>query len=136
MAFETISTLSDLVEVPGKLDNYDFSVVNMKQPYPDLCMELMNKIIRSSKLIHAALMIFPTEIIYFNSSKQKEDKEIVDNLEFAILFGKFPILISPLKMAYCELSQVSDEVEQGQDTAQCSDTACRYCYGGDGHCLQ
>ena len=128
--FETISAVNDLVEMPGKLKDFDFIVINMKESQPDFCMALMNSIIRSDKPSHAALMIFPSEgvqfenlsflrnislgqmetfkivPIYFSDCKQPSDKEIFENLVFAVLLGKFSILISPLKMAYRDLTQV------------------------------
>ena len=127
--FEEISNVKDLQENPGKLDEFDTIILNMKQSQPDLCMELMNKIVRSDKPNQCALMIFPSEIlqfenisclrnnslgqmeklkivpIYFNDSKQTTDNDVVENLVFGILFGRFSVLISPLKMAYSNLSQ-------------------------------
>jgi hypothetical protein len=42
-------------------------IVNFKNAHPDFCLELINKLIRSDKIMHAALMIFELETQQFEN---------------------------------------------------------------------
>ena len=83
--FEEISDVKDLQENPGKLDEYDTIILNMKQSQPDLCMELMNKIVRSDKPNHAALLIFPSEILQYEN--------IIKEILHCCMFLKHPYFL-------------------------------------------
>ena len=136
VSFEEINEVKEVLERKHDLDNYDFLVLNLKQGQQDLCMEVMLTVMRSPKLFIAALFVFPLESlqfetltclrnmylgemekvkilpVYFNSLKQKIEGEMCENLEFGILFGKFSILLPPLKRSYSSICYISEIVEK------------------------
>ena len=137
--YHEVSSLKDFGEHAAKLDGHDMVIVYFNNAQADFYMEIINKMIRSEESMHAALLIFQNESqqfdnlacirshslgemekfqilpVYFNSFKQKvpDKSEILENLVFGVLFGRFSILNPPLKRAYSSLSSssLSDIVE-------------------------
>ena len=134
--FVEIVNIKDLETSATPLDPFDMMIVNFKDAQPDFCLELINKLIRSDKIMHAALMIFESESqqfenlsclrsnsfgdmerfkivpVYFNKFKQKlgEKGMFLENMSFGILFGRFSVLSPPLKRAYRNLDNLTEIV--------------------------
>ena len=130
VSFEEVKGLKEMQEKNGYFDNFDFVIANLKSGQPDLCMDIMHTVIRSDKVFHAAILMFPLESlqfealtclrnmslgemekmkilpIFFNNSRQKTNGEVWENMDFSILFGKFNILIPPLKRGYSGLFNI------------------------------
>ena len=134
--FVEIVTIKDFETIATPLDPFDMMIVNFKNAHPDFCLELINKLIRSDKIMHAALMIFELETqqfenlsclrsnsfgdmerfkivpVYFNNFKQKlgDKGRFLENMSYGILFGRFSVLIPPLKRAYRNLDNLPEIV--------------------------
>ena len=134
VSFVAIVEMKEIIEKKDIIDKLDFLILNLKSAQQDLCLLIMNMIISTSNVFSAGLLVFPSESlqfesltclrnmffgetikiwpIYFNSLKQKNDGKICENMDFGILFGKFSVLVPPLKRAYSHLGNISEIVKK------------------------
>ena len=134
VSFEEIDETKELVDYD--FDSFDFVILNLKEAQSDLCMKVMNNVTKSPRVFVAAMMLFPSEDlqfetlsclrsmclgdmeklkivpIYFINMKQKSDGKMCENMDFGILFGKFSVLLPPLKRAYSDLVNLNDIVKK------------------------
>ena len=115
-------------------NKHDTIVVLMKYFKKELCSDLINRIIRSGKPMHAILLVLPSEKDHFQvishlrnqSVDMIEDFKIIpivfnktidttddvhENLTHGILFGKFVILNPPLKVYYRNIADLISIVD-------------------------
>ena len=115
-------------------NKHDTIVVLMKYFKKELCSDLINRIIRSVKPMHAILLVLPSEKDHFQvishlrnqSVDMIEDFKIIpivfnktidtaddvhENLTHGILFGKFVILNPPLKVYYRNIADLISIVD-------------------------
>ena len=97
-------------------------------------MSVIRSVLRSEKEHHAGVLIFPTEAlqfevlsflraqkitlnenlqvmpIMFQNSKSRPSREVVENIIFGIVFGKFIFINPPFKMLYADKKQLLDVI--------------------------
>ena len=136
VSFEEIDETKELVDKNYDFDSFDFVILNLKEAQQDLCMKVMTNVTKSPRVFVAAMMLFPSENlqfetlsclrsmclgdmeklkivpIYFINMKQKSDGKMCENMDFGILFGKFSVLLAPLKRAYSNLDNLNDIVKK------------------------
>ena len=136
VSFEEIDETKELVDKNYDFDSFDFVILNLKEAQSDLCMKVMKDVTKSPRVFVAAMMLFPSENlqfetlsclrsmclgdmeklkivpIYFINMKQKSDGKMCENMDFGILFGKFSVLLPPLKRAYSNLDNLNDIVKK------------------------
>ena len=136
VSFEEIDETKELVDKNYDFDSFDFVILNLKEAQSDLCMKVMKDVTKSPRVFVAAMMLFPSEKlqfenlsclrsmclgdmeklkivpIYFTNMKQKSDGKMCENMDFGILFGKFSVLLPPLKRAYSNLDNLNDIVKK------------------------
>ena len=121
----------------GGLEGSDIIVYNMNKMIKANVTSIINTVLGSAKEFHAALILFSSEAehfdilsylrgqngstsmmpnfeivpLLFNKPIQKNLTKIVENIQFALLFGKFLVLKSPLLMHYSDPVQVVKVVE-------------------------
>ena len=122
----------------GGIEVSDFIVYNMNIVSKDNVNSIINTVLGSEKDFHAALLLFSSEAGYFDilsylrsqngvtsmipnfeiipllfnrTVKKNLSSKVVENIQFALLFGKFLVLKSPLLMHYSDPVQVIKVVE-------------------------
>ena len=136
VSFVEVNGLKQLQENKDYLEKSDFLIVHLKIGQPDLCMDIIQALVRSEKVFHAALLVFPLESlqfetlsclrnmslgemeklkivpIFFNNLRLKSSGEVCENMDFGVLFGRFNILIPPLKRGYNGLFNIVEIVNR------------------------
>ena len=121
LKFESIKTLEE-PKVRAAVENFDAVVLVMKEAAKDECVSIMKRIILSNKTFQVGFFLFPREIMCFNvlaflraqNTSMMTNFKIIpvffthgsspptdcveENLRHGIIFGKFCVLDSPLKV--------------------------------------
>ena len=133
--FQEIDSVKDFEGKFDILEEFDMLIVNLnKKAHPDFCLEVINRMIRSVQVMQAALMIFRMESqmfenllclrsnsfsemekfrivpVYFNNLNSRVEGGFVENMAFGLLFGRFSVLVPPLKRGYSNISNVANVV--------------------------
>ena len=67
VSFEEIDETKELVDKNYDFDSFDFLILNLKEAQHDLCMKVMNNVTKSPRVFVAAMMIFPSENLQFET---------------------------------------------------------------------
>ena len=134
--FVTFETIEKVFQDQNIINKFDMVVIQIKQMHKDVCMDILGAIVSGDKIFHAAVMVFPSEldhfdVLYFLRSQQpaaslikdfkvvpllfnidaNSDKEICQNIKYALLFGKMSVLKAPLLIHFSDLVQLANVVE-------------------------
>ena len=128
----------DCSDIAGKLNEdfftmYEAIIFHMKELNQDICKKIISHMINSTKPVHAALLIFPSEKDQFQvlsylrnqntmlenfkivpisfNREVKSSGDVVENISYSILFGKLSIINPPLKVHYRGFENLINIVE-------------------------
>ena len=127
-----INDLSHFGNVEDNLKVYDFIVANLGDEISDFSSKLLSRLIKTDKQFYGALIIFSSvdahhksisflknnslndegDIrilpVYFNNQSSKVKNELLENLFFGTIVGKFINPEKPLQRCYSDVASVSD----------------------------
>ena len=132
--FVECSDISTILSSEDLYNKYDTIFVGMKVFNKELCTSIIGQILRSPKPAHAVLLVFPREANHYQvlthlrsqsvamlttfqvipllfNKEVNSTENVIENISYAILFGKITILSPPLKVHYNSLSQLTSIVE-------------------------
>ena len=135
VTFEECPDISSKLLEDGFVNKYDVILVRMMELNQEKCSNIIRHLKESSKLLHAALLIFSTENdhfqvlshlrsqnltlvdnfkiipVMFTKEVKSSSQSVVENLSFSILLGKFSILKPPLHVHYNGYAKIKNIVE-------------------------
>ena len=133
--FEEVDSLETLVNSDIG-SRFETIIVDLKEENQNLCMFIINAILKSDKEQNAGVLIFPTEASQFEVMsflrshkitlsdnikimpvlflKDKDDStgDVTENVVFGIVFGKLVVANPPFKLLFGEKKQLSTLVSQ------------------------
>ena len=135
VVFECIESVVEGIESNDVVEKSDILVYIMKEKNPEAVMSIITGILGGDKDYHAAILVFASEQDYFGTlsflrgqsataaikdfqiiplvfeKHQEFCADVIENITFATLFGKFTITKPPLFTYHSNLTQLSKVVE-------------------------
>ena len=128
--FISIKSVDEILGEDKVLNDFEMIVFNMKSMDSEKCKTFIQLIMGSNKPLHAALLLFPREVDYFEvvaymrmqltsmikdfqlvpllfKSEVTVSGSVGENVKYALLFGKFHVSKGPLLVCYEDVAQIS-----------------------------